>query len=226
MVLILLAALVNAEGSGDALETFEDIEDLDAVEDDLEEGSGEWDLLEPADDAVLADSLEPEEAQADSLQYYDDVYPDYDVFLNNYEDGEDYDYASSNDYSQKGESVLRITESEDADIEIRPRHENTNKANLALETSQIFIMAGSAFVSFAIVMLTFFLCKKTLAKKEAKKNAISIVVSPDKRAKESSIVKDYQKVPTTTKEFLQNAHIDMYGGEQSCAENPAAVPLV
>jgi len=223
----LLSALVRAEGSGDTeLETFEDTEEFE----EEEEGSGAWEMLEPLDKGSHAAGVsdraheKEEKEEENSLEYFDDVYPDYDVFLEYYDD--DYEYTSNKIATPGNESVLKINnEEEENDIEIRPRYEAEDQPNIVLETSHIFIMAGSAFVSFAIVMLTFFLCKKTMARQEAKKT-MPFQVSPEKIVKEASIVKDYQKVPTTTKEFLHNTHVEMYRGESSEASNPAAVPLV
>jgi len=220
LMVCLLAGLVRAEGSGDTeLETFEDTEEFE------EEGSGGWEMLEPLNKGGSDTGREKEEKEEEnSLEYFDDVYPDYDVFLEYYDD-DNYEYTADKSASPGDESVLRINEEEENDIEIRPRHEVDDQQNIVLETSQIFIMAGSAFVSFAIVMLTFFLCKKTMARQEAKKT-MPFQVSPEKIVKEASIVKDYQKVPTTTKEFLHNTHVEMYRGESSEPGNPAAVPLV
>jgi hypothetical protein len=162
----------------------------------------------------------------DLYEYYDDLYPEeYKDLIKNYDNGEkdeEYNYSDSSDFDR--DSVLKIDEKEGNDIEIKPRPTSETEESV-LETSQIFIMVGSAFVSFAIVMLTFFMCRRAMAKKRAKKSAAAFAsYIPDTRTvKESSIVKDYQKVPTSTKELLQfqSTRIDMYrDGEPPAASAP------
>jgi hypothetical protein len=181
----------------------------------------------------------------DMYEYYDELYPDeYKDIMKNYapDDGgdkeeEDYQYTdTSSDFDR--DSVLKIdekktTEDEDTnDIEIKPRPGTSGTEEASLETSQIFIMVGSACVSFAIVMLTFFLCRRAMAKKRAKKSqlaAFAYNVPGDGGRKEANIVKDYQKVPTSTRELLQfqSTRIDMYGaGEKGAAAVAASAPLV
>merc|ERR1711892_1632913 len=77
--------------------------------------------------------------------------------------------------------------------------------DIVLETSQILIMVGSAFVSFGVVMLAFFMCRQTLENRKQK--SIPFIL-PDPRVgrEPTPIVKDYQRVPTDT-------HIEMYRGE-------------
>jgi hypothetical protein len=184
----------------------------------------------------------------DMYEYYDELYPDeYKDIMKNYapDDGdnkeeEDYQYTdSSSDFDR--DSVLKIdekktTEEEDKDtndIEIKPRPGTSGTEEAILETSQIFIMVGSACVSFAIVMLTFFLCRRAMAKKRAKKSqlaAFAYNVPGGEGRKEANIVKDYQKVPTSTRELLQfqSTRIDMYGvgGGEKGAAAAASAPLV
>lgn len=247
LALVCLPILVIGEGSG---ETLSDLEDMLGLEDD-DEGSGEWGMLNPiksnpSQPSHGKDSFEydihfsktdlglekdpdwtPKDSEkTDELEYYDDMYPeDYDEFLENYEDDDKaYDYKEPTKGTE--DSVLKIDEKPENDIEIRPKPGTEEGEEIVIETSQIFIMVGSAFVSFAVVMLTFFLCKRMIAKKQEKKRIPFTISSPEKSIiKESSIVKDYQKVPTSTQEYLQNSHIDMYG-ERTKPENPSAVPLV
>lgn len=191
----------------------------------------------------------------DLYEYYDDLYPEeYKDLIKNYDDNndddddvkdEDYNYTDSTADFDRDSSVLKIDEKKTTtaagDIEIKPRPTaaGPEEAAAILETSQIFIMVGSAFVSFAIVMLTFFLCRRAMAKKRAKKAgnlpASFAYSSPDAATrtvvvKESSIVKDYQKVPTSTKEMLQyhSTRIDMYRGkeEEEAEAKAASAPLV
>merc|ERR1712117_950866 len=112
------------------------------------------------------------------------------------------------------DSVLKIAKDSFADIEIKPKPPGLDD-DFVLETSQILIMVGSAFVSFGVVMLAFFMCRQTLDKKKHK--SIPFII-PDPRVgrEPTPIVKDYQRVPTDTKEYLQcreDTHIEMYGGK-------------
>lgn len=192
--------------------------------------------LDGGNEATTAATEKAAAKKTDDLyEYYDDLYPEeYKDLTKNYESAnddrdEDYNYGDSSDFDR--DSVLKIDEKGEAgDIEIKPRPEDTTTEEAILETSQIFIMVGSAFVSFAIVMLTFFMCRRAMAKKRAKKASLAFAyTAPDgpatRTVKESSIVKDYQKVPTSTRELLQyqSTRIDMYreGGEPA-----ASAPLV
>jgi hypothetical protein len=163
-------------------------------------------------------------------EYYDDYYTGEYKDIKNYDSGdkdEDYNYTDTADFDR--DSVLKIDggkkeASGSNDIEIKPRPGSETEEAI-LETSQIFIMVGSAFVSFAIVMLTFFLCRRAMVKKREKKSQVAFTYIPEKRSvKEASIVKDYQKVPTSTRELLQNTRIDMYRGEEELPG--ASAPLV
>ena len=167
----------------------------------------------------------------DLYEYYDDLYPEeYKDLIKNYDNNnngekdEDYNYTDSSDFDR--DSVLKIDEQKEAnnDIEIKPRPTSDTEEAI-LETSQIFIMVGSAFVSFAIVMLAFFLCRRAMAQKVKKSNLAFAYIPDTRTVKESSIVKDYQKVPTSTKELLQyqSTRFDMYRAAEPAA---ASAPLV
>jgi len=105
-----------------------------------------------------------------------------------------------------------------AEIEAKPEVEKA-----MLETSHILIMVGSAFVSFGVAMLSFFLCRRSLEKRKEKMNAVNVEKSKEEdQIPRSPIVKDYQRVPTDTKEFLQNqdTHIDMYREDEEKQNDP------
>ena len=68
----------------------------------------------------------------------------------------------------------------------------------------------TACASFGVIMLTFFFCKKSM---EQRKEKIQSVVVKKEKFEPSPIVKDYQRVPSDTKEYLENreeTHIEMY----------------
>jgi len=148
----------------------------------------------------------------------DDLEEEYDIkFEQDYDD--DLNYYISEDYEDDltlevdDDSLLNL-----AEIESKPEVEKA-----MLETSHILIMVGSAFVSFGVAMLSFFLCRRSLEKRREKMNAVTVEKSKEEeQAPRSPIVKDYQRVPTDTKEFLQNqdTHIDMYRDDEEKQKDP------
>jgi hypothetical protein len=185
-------------GSGDE-------EQLDLVP-DTEDGEV---LIE--EDFGFVDEHKKKKVDKDEFEYYDEqFYEDYEE--EEYDD--DYDYSDENDVEKS--SVLIIDEIESPpDIEIKQTKPSDVQANTFFDTSHILIMAGSALVSFGVVMLAFFVCRRSVAEKKRKTTAF-ILPAPRSVREASPIVRNYQKVPTTTKEFLQsreNAHIDMYRGD-------------
>ena len=110
----------------------------------------------------------------------------------------------------------RIIEEKMAEVDIQTKPDE----KVVLETSHILIMVGSAFVSFGVAMLSFYLCRKSMEKRKQKLEALS----PKKPQEEepSPIVKNYQRVPTDTKEYLENkdTHIDMARDEEEKQNDP------
>lgn len=232
IALLNLCALVDGggggeEGSGQQFSKMEqhniDLDDDDF--DDFEEGSADdLNMLEQIDSLTTVDrddgdydlSFTNIEKELENLEYYD--------YLEEYDDNE-YAYM---DTSTSADSILNMEEITHNDIEIRLKPDTEEAEEILLETSQIFIMVGSAFVSFAIFMLSFFLCRRMIVRKQKKQIPFSL--APDRRSlKESSIVKDYEKVPTTTKQFMQQPHIEMYRDKPSSAagaDYQASKPLV
>jgi len=139
---------------------------------------------------------------------------DYDDDLNEYIYEDYYDDDDLTLKVDEDDSVLKLAEDNFADIEIKPKPEK----EFGLETSQILIMVGSAFVSFGVAMLTFFLCKRSMEKRREKLLAINATKS--KEHEPSPIVKNYQRVPTDTQEYLENqdTHIEMYRAEQEAMQ--------
>merc|ERR1712048_1181978 len=142
----------------------------------------------------------------DDIDYYLDDYEDEDLILNP---------------DPESDSVLKLV----TEIEIKPKPSLTETEFAALKTSHILIMIGSACVSFGVIMLTFFFCKKSM---EQKKEKIQSVAVKKEKFEPSPIVKDYQRVPTDTKEYLENreeTHIEMY--KENNQETPAtSEPLI
>jgi len=147
-----------------------------------------------------------EEDDDDDVDYYLDDYEEENLILNP---------------DPARDSVLKLV----PQIEIKPKPSLTETEFAELKTSHILIMIGSACVSFGVIMLTFFFCKKSM---EQKKEKIQSVVVKKEKFEPSPIVKDYQRVPTDTKEYLETreeTHIEMY--KESNQETPAtSEPLI
>merc|ERR1712012_723167 len=150
--------------------------------------------------------LLPDDEDDDSYKIpFESKNQDYDDDLNEYiysdEDDDDYD--------------LTLTDDDDEyEVEITNDKEDL-KRELVLETSQILIMVGSAFVSFGVAMITFFCCKRSLEKRKQKALTVNTIQRKEVILTSSPIVKNYQRVPTDTQEYLKNqdTHIEMYRGE-------------
>merc|ERR1711997_482285 len=147
------------------------------------------------------------------------------------DDDDDVDYYLD-DYEEENlilnpdparDSVLKLV----PQIEIKPKPSLTENEFAELKTSHILIMIGSACVSFGVIMLTFFFCKKSMEQKKEKIQSVSV---KKEKFEPSPIVKDYQRVPTDTKEYLETrdreeTHIEMY--KESNQETPAtSEPLI
>merc|ERR1712183_1206380 len=144
----------------------------------------------------------------DDVDYYLDDYEEENLILNP---------------APASESVLKLV----PQIEIKPKPSLTETEFADLKTSHILIMIGSACVSFGVIMLTFFFCKKSMEQKQEKIQSVSV---KKEKFEPSPIVKDYQRVPTDTKEYLETrdreeTHIEMY--KESNQETPAtSEPLI
>ena len=183
----------------------------DDSDEDMEEGSGgEFieDLKEFGDHNKVL-----KVPDSDKFDFHfgkeDDYYEEDDVYN---EILDDYVYGDKEE-----DSVLKVTKDEDSmvDIEIKPRPAS-GEDELLLDTAQILIMVGSAFISFGVVMLAFFICRQRM-ESSAKEKAMPYTI-PASRVTSSPIVKNYQRVPTTTQEFLAGpGHIEMYrdGGDKT-----------
>lgn len=215
-VSLVTTELVTKEGSGDK-------DDSDEMDDyDLEEGSGEFieDLKDFRDHTNVL-KVVPDRVDADDFDFQfgkeDDYYEDeYNEILDTFDE---YMYGDKME-----DSVLNVTMDEilkiekELDIEIKPKPPGLED-EILLDTSQILIMIGSAFISFGVVMLAFFLCHQRLGQSKTKKVKMPYTI-PTKLSSattSSPIVKDYQRVPTTTQEYLAAPHIEMYRGDDKSA---------
>jgi len=244
-----------AEGSADWEEGLKgDLDDIDDIDVEESEGSGEEeevvqmipDKVEEKIEALDKDFHFTEKDDDPLYDYYHDIKDkdNYD-YVDSYDNDEDYydddDEYDEDDYEYPGgkkvgidqESVLILDQKPNIEIVDRRNEEPKkplDKNTSLFETSHILIMAGSALVSFGLVMFAFFMCRRAMDNKKQKASAF--VLPPPRATKASAtspIVKNYQRVPTTTKEFLQcreNTHIDMYRGDGVCEQKPGAPPAV
>ena len=194
LVLLSLLGIAAArmEGSGESFRESH-IDDIEV------EGSGEEEYGEL--------TLVPDREYSESDIHFDKndrhTEEDYNELLNSYS----YEYTDDNEDN----SVLKVVEDTFLDVEIRPKPPNTDE-NSVLGAPQILIMVVSAFVSFIIVMLIFFMCQKTTANKKQKFTKVTVGSPINNRNEKTSIVKDYTRVPTDTQEYLQckeDTHIDI-----------------
>jgi len=177
----------DEEGSGDSFDDDEE-EEMKLLLDD--------DFIEEEDEPYFEDDL-----------YYDD---DNDYTKDEYYD--EYDYTEDED-----DSVLKIQHGIPdtpalPDVEIKPRPESDEEV-LMIETSQILIMVGSALVSFGVVILVFFTCRRSMQQRARK--ALEV-----QKIRQGPIVKSYHRVPGSTLQYLESSHIDMYRGDQGKQGRP------
>jgi len=201
LVLSLLAlGSCRKEGSGER-------EEREFFSDDSDEDYSSYEGS--AEDLILTpdNQLDQEEAafgihfSKEIIEDLDDDDDDVDYYLGDYEDE---DLILNPDPAS--DSVLKMV----TQIEIKPKPSLIENEFAELKTSHILIMVGSACVSFGVIMLTFFFCKKSM---EQRKEKIQSVVVKKEKFEPSPIVKDYQRVPSDTKEYLENreeTHIEMY----------------
>merc|ERR1712193_85193 len=188
------------------------------------EGSGHFFSDDSDEDLILTpdNQLDQEEA-AFGIHFSKEIIDD--------DDDDDVDYYLD-DYEEENlilnpdpasESVLKLVPQ--IEIKPKPKPSLTETEFADLKTSHILIMIGSACVSFGVIMLTFFFCKKSMEQKQEKIQSVSV---KKEKFEPSPIVKDYQRVPTDTKEYLESreeTHIEMY--KETNQETPAtSQPLI
>jgi len=190
--LALVIGAVNARREGSGGGFYNDITD----DDDYTEGSG---------DLILLPDNEEENDEENKYDIHFDLKnsQDYDEDLNEYiySDGEDYDDDLTLNPDNQ-DSVLRfeteiLENIENVEIKTKP-----SENEFVLKTSNILIMVGSAFVSFGVAMISFFMCRRSMEKRKEKMLSLRSVNTARIPAA-SPIVKNYQRVPTDTQEYLQ-----------------------
>ena len=205
---------LDEEGSGDDQDYDDDDyyyydEDDDYEEDDYEESSGDDveddDDVDEDDDTELEvgldkeeDDLHFEENKDILFEYYNEIYED--------------DYEIPEDVQQPA-------------IIIEPS--NTEKVTPLLSAGNLLLMVGSGLASFAIFTLAFVLCCLRRQGPKAKGSNLPFVIDATSfktSTPASSIVKNYQRVPTSTKEFLHgmenSTHILKESGQRGDSDKP------
>lgn len=217
---------LTEEGSGD----FDDSDEMDEYDlEDLEESSGEFieDLKDFRDHRKNLLKIDKEETDDFDFHFRseDDLYDEdeYNEILDNLDN---YMYGEEKeDFVLKEALDELINIEKKQNIEIKPKPSSDIEDDFMLDTSQILIMIGSAFISFGLVMLAFFICQQRLGSHEKVKGSMPYILPsklgprgpPPSLMAGSPIVKDYQRVPTTTQEYLASKHIEMYRGSEDKA---------
>jgi len=144
--------------------------------------------------------------EGELYEYYSEDYePEYD------DDDDEYDEEYEDERSNNNRVLYRA----ESDIVVTAASDESDSGSLDL--SYLYIVLASAFVSFALALATFFLCRsRSLAERQRvrmkQQSAMAMgagqpftVITPPTAAqfRQSSIVKSYQRVPTSTREFLE-----------------------
>merc|ERR1712226_1134856 len=170
ILLLCLLGLTSCrkEGSGDF---FSD----DSDEDYSYEGSADELNLRSDEDLILTPDNELDQEEAafgihfSKEMYEEDEDDDVDYYLDDYEEE---NLILNPDPAR--DSVLKIV----PQIEIKPKPSLIENEFSDLKTSHILILIGSACVSFGVIMLTFFFCKRSIEQKQEKIQ--SVVVKKEK----------------------------------------------
>lgn len=152
------------------------------------------DETEEKDDFHFEDTKDTSEPKPKNT--YEDLLYEYYTELQFGDDDDDLDYLDEVE-QDLNEEVTKIKE-QDLDAKSAP--------NALFQPSYIFLMLTSALFSFAVFILAFVLCRKSASRRQKKSQMVPFVVSThdfSTVSKSSSpIVKNYQRVPTSTKEMI------------------------
>jgi len=188
-----------------------DEDDEDYYDDDdydLEFGSGDDQLLHKEKTVSQTESKAKLMPDHDDLHFKEDkkVEPeDQDILYEYYnelafgDDNDDMDYLYE---VEKDLSEVKITKNQDSE----------KSTNWNLQPAYIFLMLTSALITFVIVVLAFILCRKSMLSRQKNKKAMPFVISHGgviQNQKSTPIVKNYQRVPTSTKELMRDQQPQM-----------------
>ena len=145
---------------------------------------------------------------SDQVQDSDLLYEYYNELLFGEDEQDDLDYLDEVEQdlgTAEDNTIVKITNKNH-----NPK-ENSEVPSWNLQPSYIFLMLTSALITFAIVVLAFILCRKSMISRQHKTKSMPFVISSvnshnHHHQKSSPIVKNYQRVPTSTKELMQQQH--------------------
>lgn len=224
------AKLDPDEGSGDDLDDdYYDDEyyDEDYDDEDSDFGSGldeDWLPHEPSEDK--AELIPDEIPEKDSDFHFNE---EHDHMDNKKKDAYDdllYEYYNELQYDDDDDYLDQVEQDLNHDQEVivtKPEgHDLAGK--FSFQPSYIFLMLTSALISFAIFILAFILCRRSVQRHHKKSLMVPFIVSSTDFSSAGSkhhstpIVKNYQRVPTSTKELMQAQHtVEM---QQNQSERP------
>ena len=160
----------------------------------------------------------------------------YEYYAENYDDDDD-DYVEEEEYIDEKDDKVEVKNV--PEVTKTQEDEEDSSFQSFFKLSYLYYMLASAFVSFCLAMLAFFLCRKSLLERREKQQKMApFIVSSDPRVTSatsgshfaglnkpgghrfSPIVKSYQRVPTSTQEFL---HSDFH---PSSSLEPSEKPLL
>ena len=235
------------EGSGDD-DDYEDDEDYDEDEYDYdedeydyEEGSGDDDVLNFGEDDLLPISSKEVNVplEADDNDKSDDFHFVEDKINHKKVSKDDFLYEYYNDllYGNEDDEYLQELEQDlgkdfmnvdntivEEDVIVTETTENGN--GIVIRPAYISLMLASALVSFALFTLMFILCRKSMLERQQKQKSVPFVVTSGSSssrysAKHSTpIVKNYQRVPTSTKEMMLKQQSNVELGITSDTQKP------
>lgn len=227
--------LDHQEGSGDDyVDDYDEDDDDDYYYDDDDEYSGDDDWLE-SDPADVEAELIPDHDHSDFHFKEDHVAKDEDIDDDDllYEYNNEYYYEE--DYLDQVEQDLESSNDADDEVIVTVKQDdpisNGDPIKYIFQPSYIFLMLTSALISFAIFILAFILCRRSVQRQHKKNHMVPFVVSSrdftsttatssSKYSSSSPIVKNYQRVPTSTKELMQHSSVVEMQMNQNQSERP------
>jgi len=225
--------LDQQEGSGDDYDDDYDQDDDDYFYDDDEySGDDDWLESDPADveAELIPDDHSDFHFKEDHVAKNEDDDDDDDDLL--YEYNSEYYYEE--DYLDQVEQDLESSNDADDEVIVTVKQDQDPISNdpikYIFQPSYIFLMLTSALISFAIFILAFILCRRSVQRQHKKNHMVPFVVSSrdftstasssSKYSSSSPIVKNYQRVPTSTKELMQHSSVVEMQMNQNQSERP------
>jgi len=230
---------LEAEQNFNLLKQFGHVEESKLESDLLDEGSG-WDDDDEDYDEDYYDDEDDEYYDDDDFGSGDDqllhqetfkteskakLTPDQDSDLHFSDDKKAkseilYEYYNELLYGDDEDDMAYLDEVEkdlsevNDNVKITKNNDSEKSPNWNLQPSYIFLMLTSALITFAIVVLAFILCRKSMLSRQKNKKSMPFVISHTsghviQNQKSSPIVKNYQRVPTSTKELMQQQQPQM-----------------